>query len=58
MVGHRGHGQLQPRPFAHLTRIGAACIDHMFAADRAFFGLDNPFTLICSCVMFVARQWR
>ncbi|MEL7344857.1 MAG: FAD-dependent oxidoreductase, partial [Pseudomonadota bacterium] len=30
-VGHRGHGQLQPRPEAHLAGVSAARIDHMFA---------------------------
>ena len=44
MMCHRGHGQLQPRPFAHLTGICAACIHHMFADDRAFFCLDFPVT--------------
>ncbi len=42
MVRHRRHRQLQPRPFAHLPRIGAACVDHMLAGDRALLGLDLP----------------
>ena len=31
VVGHRGHGQLQAGPLAHLAGIGAAGIDHMLA---------------------------
>ena len=31
MVRHRGRRQLKPRPFAHLPRVCAARIDHMFA---------------------------
>ena len=34
---------MQPRPFAHLPRVGAACVDHMFAGDGSFVGLNLPF---------------
>ena len=44
MVGHGGHGQLKARPFAHLTRIRSARVDHMFAGDGALFGFHLPFT--------------
>ena len=46
MVLHRQHGQFQPDHAADLAGPEAACIHHLFAADRAFVGDHRPAAVL------------